>query len=1728
MANPVYVVQYVLGYESTPLHYVDNDTALAICGNSVCQYSLSGGFNTHLMWGPGVGIQTSTLHPRQHWLAISEKGLQPSVHVHDIQNENKEVATLTDVAELEVLVLAFSRTSWRFVTASGEPDFRLVLWDLDPSKGSTKMIEGKMGSVVDFITFSPTTADRICVSGMGQLSIWTYEKNFHRTTFTCKTLFATPHQPYAHAWASTGEILYVGCVEGQVLSFNVEDLPSLPAAVPKANPQTGLMPENNQAAAKAAVVDTTPDFKLLITLSSAEKIVGLCVGQNHMVIVGISGCCHWLGFPVKVKKAKAVEVAMGGKGKRKGRPKKGEKVFESAADDEYEAVDLDDFRVVEELDLALSEVTSVQYRDDEGQLLLGSSNGSITTVKVNAQQLQLQLTKRHDDDSAAVSTEKLVSMQWQSSFHSGSILAMGSLSTGKLLVTCGKDGTVRVWMADRGKEMSRHVFQSPQTCICISQANPTSQYLQNIVATGSSSGNMWILKLEPTGRSNLVNQIKLHAGGLDQISFNESGSHVVVVSKLDARVFFLLNKSPEYDDLELLGFVIMNNPVLAHAWDHQASMDEEDLHIFLSLAHGEIVKLKEALLVSGATDGTLQIRSNVLDPMKPPQKVLDVHMYDFYKGGMRCLTVTNNMLYTGGAFGVMFACDLTEIGLRSSQLTKSEQPVRVFAPQEHTVDPAEPSVVECHDTSVETRYMLAGQPLRSEMKLRIQKLRQEFHEIYETNLTAPVLEKLTTSEMIVDIDLENELRVELERQVEAAREELCCVSSILKARDKAANNMEINQVRISDLNKDVLAGRIKEECWQIMSEPGIAVWPFGDGYEVWSFPMLAKPSFDMKMVKIAKFYRHIEMYEHHYMKRLQKELAKIAAQIAAEQAAKEAAELAAQKAEIDALNAAAFGPLPSDVDSDFDKGSQWSSRVSMVSQQSGAEALQIDAGDDQQGSRRESTTGPAVGEREERNMGDASSPTPAVAIPEELEDEEEDLEILDTAPIQTFLYDALELTTSRRKRIQRYLLSVQMQETKIDFNKKLSEARQTKISHISRITEMKSRILDLHKMLSQPGEYPWPKLNEVIDGMPNIFEVKKEEILVPKVLNKAERARAEELKLFEDQQERLRAGNNAAERALMDMMGGKLEKKLEVVAVEEEINRPAWMGGNPKKFTKEQHKEIKDFDLYLKSIKEEKEKKIRGQEAEQKKLRSDVDELCTSFNTEMANLFQQRLVDEARCTTIEETISRLCLSVEIQEFRDEWHEANMSKNMDRLKSLKAQSVNAVTDFKREVDVFREKYDAAVAEDKLQDKNFRKNFSDCGDVVNLLYKLFKRRPAKQTDEAEFPKKAVQQRPSIKSTPRTSQSPSRRGSMSVTVSATTEDAVDPFYERPQEVTPAQWDRLVDARSRKMLQEEEVAQLTTIMNNMGGFYADLTMADDVNRRKIEASLRALADFHDSRERRRKNLELNLNLKQGFVEAELNPLEGDYTEAALMARSLVEEFNNIVLHEAHTKINMLMAAKTYKAENHGVQWEIAKNHVRQQHIVEKIRALQLLRVTKATQQVIKTGEDPATASESLALEKRFDHNIKLQDHRMEDKDFIYGQITVKIEEIKQQNAKLLTQAQQLHLEHDFQNRLCSTGLAAQQKEAALDQRFQALYVMRQLKETVKEQRDQIQALQLEYMNTRGRILPSLQQATTTSYDFPLRALHSEIGREILKANKTYYQSIATKRRPTLSFGQP
>ncbi len=56
------------------------------------------------------------------------------------------------------------------------------------------------------------------------------------------------------------------------------------------------------------------------------------------------------------------------------------------------------------------------------------------------------------------------------------------------------------------------------------------------------------------------------------------------------------------------------------------------------------------------------------------------------------------------------------------------------------------------------------------------------------------------------------------------------------------------------------------------------------------------------------------------------------------------------------------------------------------------------------------------------------------------------------------------------------------------------------------------------------------------------------------------------------------------------------------------------------------------------------------------------------------------------------------------------------------------SEDAVNESRQHVDAFKEKYEYLQAEDKVLDKNFKKDFSDVPAVqADQLYRLFRRRP-----------------------------------------------------------------------------------------------------------------------------------------------------------------------------------------------------------------------------------------------------------------------------------------------------------------------------------------------------------------------------------------------------------------
>lgn len=98
-----------------------------------------------------------------------------------------------------------------------------------------------------------------------------------------------PYQPHCHCWASSGDMIYVGCLHGEILSFEVKQ----------------PYPKFDYTQEKPLV---TVECKLLYVIAQEERFVEICLGQNHLVVIGASGSCYRLGFPVKVKKIKPIEV----------------------------------------------------------------------------------------------------------------------------------------------------------------------------------------------------------------------------------------------------------------------------------------------------------------------------------------------------------------------------------------------------------------------------------------------------------------------------------------------------------------------------------------------------------------------------------------------------------------------------------------------------------------------------------------------------------------------------------------------------------------------------------------------------------------------------------------------------------------------------------------------------------------------------------------------------------------------------------------------------------------------------------------------------------------------------------------------------------------------------------------------------------------------------------------------------------------------------------------------------------------------------------------------------------------------------------------------------------------------------------------------------------------------------------------------------------------------------
>ena len=85
---------------------------------------------------------------------------------------------------MQVAAMGFSSYGNRFVTVSGEPDYRLKVWDLKTGK---LLVEATLDFIATDVVYHPHNKDEFVVMGENKVVFWQIEELYQKYILSAKT-----------------------------------------------------------------------------------------------------------------------------------------------------------------------------------------------------------------------------------------------------------------------------------------------------------------------------------------------------------------------------------------------------------------------------------------------------------------------------------------------------------------------------------------------------------------------------------------------------------------------------------------------------------------------------------------------------------------------------------------------------------------------------------------------------------------------------------------------------------------------------------------------------------------------------------------------------------------------------------------------------------------------------------------------------------------------------------------------------------------------------------------------------------------------------------------------------------------------------------------------------------------------------------------------------------------------------------------------------------------------------------------------------------------------------------------------------------------------------------------------------------------------------------------------------------------------------------------------------
>uniref|UniRef100_A0A7S0Y3F9 Uncharacterized protein n=2 Tax=Hemiselmis andersenii TaxID=464988 RepID=A0A7S0Y3F9_HEMAN len=643
------------------------------------------------------------------------------------------------------------------------------------------------------------------------------------------------------------------------------------------------------------------------------------------------------------------------------------------------------------------------------------------------------------------------------------------------------------------------------------------------------------------------------------------------------------------------------------------------------------------------------------------------------------------------------------------------------------------------------------------------------------------------------------------------------------------------------------------------------------------------------------------------------------------------------------------------------------------------------------------------------------------------------------------LYHRFEVSTRERKTSQIIMLEDCITRAKQSFNTLFDDFMKRKVVVLGKIEEKNLRIVEIQEELGSNEELFDARLND--EEQPDrVLIVEDSDVKVEKWVSKEEiRRRQEE----EEAAKKKGEGEDAADRALMGMMGGTLAGESKVNKLNETLEKPAHLTpGEGEELTEEQAKELKEWEAQKKALEAEQETYRKALEGENKKLRAEILEECKKFDDGMQELVDARLKTDYNVYEQELYKIKLIQAV-AQEEDDIAASIALKKSLTEMDERREGAARAVDEFSSEVSEAERQLEGLKTDSANNEKHFKKEVVDPAsagskDVAEMLLRTYRRRG----DLRELP-------PALS---------------------------DEVMQRAEELLEeaVQHDGLVaEAQAAAQAVRGELERLTWTLKQM----------DD----SIHAAEEELQELETRMMSAGSDLDLTLMLKQGQVEVEQAAVATDFSDAEIVEKGVIHANNSLITTSGKEKVAILFEIKDFRKGIHVLQWENSRLDLEEEELLQRTKDLQLLRVTKGLQSIIKGSDEGKTAHENSSLEKLVSYQTKVHGQRVKEKAKSVEGLTAQARVAGRENAELDEDIFALESAVVERQRLCELqGTAAQQGEGRAkkseESKMRMMVTHRKLLDLAKAQTREIELMREELVRLRARTFPSFAQLSQAS----------------------------------------